>query len=449
MKIIVFIQTIAALCQTHVQASEERSISSVALADFSIKLHSAEITEIGDYISTLKSVTRNHMDEYLSKRISTKGQEEYNEITLTTKAFSTEQSETRLRKLSSKNYISTISYKGSISFKSISVPSADDVHQLQKEAFIGQAKLNFLSDIHDVSTAGDSLYTIEDAVFSFDSLVTTKETDKVDTETKDEPNITTTIIVGGAIGVSFVLSVVTIYLLFSRKKSKKFHACEGEPPSTMVDDKTTSNELRVDIPELQAASTGPLSTSPEDSSVSSSKFTYNNIQSDGAYSVSLNTRTETKSFNSGGTIDLSQVDVNAWRKNNMVDEEPFETDITKISETSPNKTMEMGPSSKSIQRSKENFQPDPPYVEIRINDNKRQSGGTYLSKDNLNQFDGNRRNTGFGAHSARYQERVYGRPHHAISRNSSRPIHRREHDVMNDLNALSQAINTKRSPDEN
>lgn len=76
-------------------------------------------------------------------------------------------------------------------------------------------------------------------------------------------------------------------------------------------DKTISKDLRVDISELQAASTGFLSCSPEDSSMGSSKLTYNNFHSDGLYSVSLNTKqTETKSFNPAETIDLIQVDGN-------------------------------------------------------------------------------------------------------------------------------------------
>lgn len=103
----------------------------------------------------------------------------------------------------------------------------------------------------------------------------------------------------------------------------------------------------------------------------------------------------------------------------MVDEDTFEADVTKISQSSPNKTMEMEGGTKSDKRAAEKFQPDPHHFEVLFNDIKRQSGNAYLSVDNLNQFDENRRSTGFGAHSDQYQERVKGRLPHTLSRGAS------------------------------
>lgn len=382
--------------------------ASVDLNDFSIKLQSTQSSEIGDHLTTLRKVTEAHLDMYISQRLSQEGVYQYDNTTLHTVAFETKEDNRKLlRDLESTDvtYISLITYAGLIQFKSEKLPTKSHIQELQRSAFIGQSKLDYLSRIQTNAEDGKFLKSIDDVAVLFEATNSdinkgnTGNTDKTENE-----NALFVVIIGCTVGISLVLCGMTVYLL--RKRKNQDINPKKTPKLGISRNSRVDERLHVDIPGIESVPTGPMSISPQDISTDSSKFTYNNLRTgrvtDDQFSVSVKSKqTETKSYTSTGTIDLSTVDVNVWKKK-QIGGDPFDADITKISESSL-----YVEDRDTNHHSGRTAQDDGQYEVVIRNDGDKERESAYLSKENL--YELNLKKKGFGAHSARYQERLYGK----------------------------------------
>ena len=380
--------------------------ASADLSDFSIKLQSTQSSEIGDHLTTLRQVTQAHLDMYMSERLSREGVYQYDNTTLHTVAFETKENDRKLlRDLKSTDitYVSIITYSGLIQFKSEKVPTKSHMQELQRSAFIGQSKLDYLSRIQTNAEDGKFLKSIDDVAVLFENSNSDSYIGNSGNTNKSEnENTIFAVIIGCTVGISLVLCGLTVYLL--RKRKIQEITANKTPRLGINKNSMGGGRLHVDIPGIESVPTGPMSISPQDMSTDSSKFT--NVRFDRViddqFSVSVKSKqTETKSYTSTGTIDLSTVDVNVWKKK-QIGSDPFDADITKISESSLY-VEDRDTNHHSSRTSQDEGQ----YEVVIRNDDAKGRESAYLSKENL--YELNSKKKGFGAHSARYQERLYGK----------------------------------------
>lgn len=262
-------------------------------------------------------------------------------------------------------FSATVSFTGEISLVAQEglkeVPDETELRNIQLQAFVGQAKLDFLNRLQ-LSATDDLLSSATYAKITFISNIPSAN---------DKSKMNTILIACSSVFLAVALTFAAWSYYNIKVKAKNI----GGKSKTQS---WRKSKLRK-IPDLELAQTESLS--PSNPGTFPTFF-------DGAASINTFLKNDGKSIVTTNTIDINcNVDMLAWKHSKTAEAVPFETDITMIASNSPNKTMEVpkdlqfGPQKQSSSR-----------------------GGTeknYLSKASLS----NHNETRFETHSRKYKEK--------------------------------------------
>jgi hypothetical protein len=207
--------------------------------------------------------------------------------------------------------ILTTQFSGSVSFDNdLTLPTREDLGNVQWEAFIGQAKLDYITSLRS-QTSFDFLQNVTDIKISW-------------TPTSSSSSVGT-ILLATLVGILSAGVIVGVFLFIQRFRanpnaSGNVQQHKRKPPKTIK--LRNGNHKRNDFHDLELAPTGSLSPTSLEGDFAPTYV-------DETDSIRMG-----RSFMTKDTIDVDTgVDMLAWKHRAMRQPEPFEVDITRISKS--------------------------------------------------------------------------------------------------------------------
>lgn len=325
----------------------------MSLSPFNIEVRSTQDTNsVSSLNQEMLFLTENHMYEFFSKQ---------KDLINYFQTIELESSPVQMvSEVSSGIFSSTFSFSGDLILE---YEEDENISQLENQikdfqlaAFKGQTQVEFLDYLQSFAT-DTSLSSATYAKMTFINAA----------ERQSNKSRTNVILISCSIAFLVVSILIAAWSYYSIKIKKK-----------KVTTRTTKSNLRKK-PNLELAKTESISPSNEGP--------YPTFF-DGAGSINTFLKNGGKSVMTTNTIDVNgNIDMMAWKHSRTSDTVPFETDLTMIASTSPNKTMEVpkdleiGPNTKSV--------------------STRESKSNYLSLASLSYHNDAR----FESHSRRYHEK--------------------------------------------
>jgi len=378
---IIVITAVAALShhqhQVHAESLANKVLSSlVQLPIFSLELRSQENPQSYQETSiALKNITQTHLDNFIQELDNNKW-DGFQSILLNQKQIVIEEIKqgssllrSRRRNLASSSiYSLKATFTGSMIFLDViatSKPGENDIETMIQDAFIGQAKLDYLGLVQNSNDT--FLSSSNNAVVSD---ISSNDND-IETKTKKSPLL---LIISIIVAVGSIVGVLTAYyfLCYNRNEQNEndedaFSKGGREKTKKGINKqrKSSKNDTIADLQLVPTASMSPPCSPPVRSSSRAGKLRKQDSNSSTASSkgrgpesikrshksTSMGHKSIKSSYKSTSrgpgsvkskdTIDINgSFDMIAW-KNKRSGDIPFETDLTMISATSPNKTMEV------------------------------------------------------------------------------------------------------------
>lgn len=291
---------------------DAKSTAKMNLVPFSLELRSNSYltSDLNGINQNLLDMTRNHFMSFLSKR--------NDGIWDTFSAISLNEPRSRRIKLvvegnddenDSTQEILMASFSGSLSFNAgTQLPSKDEIEMIQWEAFIGQAKLDYLASLR-TQTSRPFLQNVTDVKISW-------------TPTKSSG--IGTILLAVLVGVVSALAMVGLFVLYQKLKTNNLQNNQRTQRNKKTKPllRTNSKKRHHTIRDLELAETGSMSPMGFEGDFAPAFV-------DETDSIRMGRSVVTKD-----TIDIDTgVDMLAWKHNAMRQSEPFDADITRITKS--------------------------------------------------------------------------------------------------------------------
>lgn len=363
------------------------------LTPFVIELRSEHKVMSSNFESELAQRTFNHLNNVFSEH---SGDNNFDRMTLEIKAYSKAETvkedersllRRRARELNSPSYSLYASFIGHITLRDSELESKL-LLDIQISAFVGQSKLDYL---HDIRLSSDEFLSETNNVI----LMLNEDLIEKEGNISKKPSFTI-VLISLVAGVFFIGSGIALFYFLRRRTMN--------PKNEIQKAMTTS---------IGSASLSGDSVQSNDTT----KVSQNEFPNTNTISTLTKLGIASRSVKSVDTIDVNgSIDMIAWKnKISTGNQAPFETDITIISQHSPNKTLEV--EDKFL--SKPNRQLSKKKSQIV---QKSRAKEQYLTKESLKKHS---KKNPFTEHSVRYHDRVYGkkrssRTYHSINSRRSR-----------------------------
>ncbi len=317
------------ICPTYAERSNSVKVT---LPPFQIELRSRETSETEELTSSdLKSTTEIHLSNVIVNKIDELWNG-FESITLNAE----EESMNKFRKLAirsknSRKVQSTVfyqaKYSGTVMFSSDSfpLPTTDQMEKMVLDAFVGQGKIDYLRLLRS----------------SKDEFLSSANYAKVWIPEENEGNNNTFLIIAVISSVIIVLSIILmVYYIFFYKRSgqnqRSLSPSQGNKSNRKSRGQTRSSNQDIRLVPTRSLSPPPAQPVVETAQPSKPKYSKRqNRHPESYHQVSTDT-----SMMSKDTIDINgSFDMIAWKNTCLDSKTPFETDITMITNASPNKTV--------------------------------------------------------------------------------------------------------------
>jgi hypothetical protein len=290
----------------------------MALVPFSLELTSR--TSISPNFNAIHQILADITTDHLNSVISKKNQGSWNTLSVATSLKIPKIELVKLDQQQQQTLLLT-SFSGSLSFnRNTNLPTEEDIQDVQWEAFIGQSKLDYMTNLRFQSSL-DFLKNVTDIKISWSPTSNSG---------------VGSILVAVLIGILSAAAVVICYIIFQKyrhqtetDKSTPKNDNRNHPPSIHVKRHKMAQLFKMgvkqtnhDIHDLELAETGSLSPTAFEGDFAPAFV-------DETDSIRMGRSVKTRD-----TIDIdTRVDMLAWKHSAMRQPEPFEADITRISKS--------------------------------------------------------------------------------------------------------------------
>jgi hypothetical protein len=330
-----FLSTLANAKKSVVTPKESESLTQVKITPFQLELR-AQYSSLSEELasSDLKNLTETHLFEFIQKNKDGDMWEGIQGISLYAEEEEMGTSPKRsLLRTDSRSLLPTtffkVTYSGSMSFSGESFTSItrDLSDSMILNAFIGQGKLDYLSAVQTSEDEFLSSTNYAKAWISTDN----DNTDGVKAQRNNKIFLIVAVIAGIAVFASILLAVFYIFYYKGSNSDTQPQQSRDNNQHQPLRKKTKSKKQKGSSPDIRLTAT--KSMSPPRSPKVMNHHHYHQVV------TSQNNKKVDESVN---TIDInSSFDMIAWKNTCRNTNTPFETDITVISNASPNKTIQV------------------------------------------------------------------------------------------------------------
>ena len=364
--------------------------TSMNLIPFSLELYSNSNSRLNDIENELVYRTEEHLEKIIESRDDAAWVNVKN-VDLSIEEHSLAQDEDMFK--STTKFVGTIEILDS----TLTTPDIKEIEDLQWDAFVGQSKLDYLSNVVNKSS-DDFLMGVTDVQLNWTPLK--KKTNYV------------SILWSCAIGIIVAIVLIAGYLYHG-----KIRKCMSPSTSRQKNKRVKHSKLRneeshiIELAETGSISPANASVNPTYFDDTASDLRKNPMTPGSRDTFDVRTNTDMLDWKQGGetgvipfsaadisrisksdaqtaitrgtkgTVDMNNsTDMLAWKHKNS--NSPFNADITEISNTSPNKTLHIDPKTFVIEGKKLRNKADPKY----LSSNMLSEHNEYSFKDHAKRY---------------------------------------------------------------